>query len=106
MGKSWFRAFGVLAGSAVALATPAAAQAAVTYSVGPISNLTNSSCSGSNAEVEQVHQVGSQLRCRVWGWQPSAPSVPTQVGNDHAVRCREMVDHRIEHGAADHQPVD
>ena len=54
MGKSWFRAVGVLAGSAVALATPAAAQAAVTYSVGPISNLTNSSCSGSNAEVEQA----------------------------------------------------
>src|SRR5256885_332388 len=52
MGKSWFRAVGVLAGSAVALATPAAAQAAVTYSVGPISNLTNASCSGRNAEVE------------------------------------------------------
>ena len=54
MGNSWFRAAAVLVGSTVALAAPAAAQAAATYSVGPISNLTNSSCSGSNAEVEQA----------------------------------------------------
>ena len=54
MARPWFRAIAVLVGSVVALATPAAAQAAATYSVGPISNLTNSSCSGSNAEVEQA----------------------------------------------------
>src|SRR5437870_9176942 len=54
MARTWFRALAVLASSVVALAAPAAAQAAATYSVGPISNLTNSSCSGSNAEVEQA----------------------------------------------------
>src|SRR6266702_7695527 len=54
MAQSWFRASAVLVGSVVALAAPTAAQAAPTYSVGPISNLTNSSCSGSNAEVEQA----------------------------------------------------
>jgi len=54
MGNSWFRGAAVLVGFAVALAAPAPVHAAATYSVGSISNLTNSSCSGSNAEVEQA----------------------------------------------------
>jgi hypothetical protein len=44
----------VATGSVAALAAPVAAYAAVGYTVGPISNLSATSCSGNSAEVEQA----------------------------------------------------
>ena len=61
MVRSLPRMVGVVAGAACALGSPLAGNAAATYSVGPISNLTATSCSGQNAEVEQAadSSVGS-----------------------------------------------
>jgi hypothetical protein len=55
MRASIHRALLIAAGAVVALSTPAsAAGTTVSYSVGPISNLSARSCSGNNAEVEQA----------------------------------------------------
>ena len=54
MRRSFFRAAAAATGAAAALAAPADGLAAASYTVGPISNLTASSCSGANAEVEQA----------------------------------------------------
>ena len=49
------RSLGILAGAGAAIYTAGAAvEAAATYSVGPISNLSATSCSGQNAEVESA----------------------------------------------------
>src|SRR5690349_14053972 len=48
------RFIAVAAGAVVALATPLTGHATTTYTTGPISNLSATSCSGSNAEVEQA----------------------------------------------------
>lgn len=55
MRASIHRALLIAAGAAVALSTPAsAAGTSVSYTVGPISNLSARSCSGNSAEVEQA----------------------------------------------------
>jgi hypothetical protein len=67
VGRSLFRTIAVLAGAAAALAAPAAAQAdSASYAVGPISNLTKTSCSGSNAEVEQAADPTRGLVYEAW----------------------------------------
>jgi hypothetical protein len=53
------RTLGILAGAGVALyAAAAPVEAAASYSVGPISNLSATSCSGQNAEVESAVDPG------------------------------------------------
>ena len=54
MGKVLLRGAGILAGVAAALAAPIDGAASAVYTAGPISNLSSTSCSGSNAEVEQA----------------------------------------------------
>jgi len=54
MPRALFRMVSVFAGAIATLAVPAAGSAAATFAVGPISNLSSASCSGSNAEVEQA----------------------------------------------------
>ena len=55
--------------------------------------------------VEQAREVGCELPGRVRWREPAAPPVTAQVRNDHAMSRRELVDHRVEHLARDHEPV-
>lgn len=61
-----FRALCVAGGALMALAVPMTAHAAVTYAVGPISNLSAMSCSGANAEVEQAADKRLGYVYEVW----------------------------------------
>ena len=67
MRKSVLRGVGAIAGAAAALAAPLAGSAASsTYTVGPISNLSSTSCSGQNAEVEQAADAQRGYVYVVW----------------------------------------
>src|SRR5256885_16988205 len=67
MRRSLLRGIGLLAGAITALASPIAGTAAsATYAVGPISNLTSTSCSGQNAEVEQAVDTRLGYVYEVW----------------------------------------
>ena len=55
--------------------------------------------------VEQARQVRGELRRRIRRRKSPAPPVAAQVGNDHAMPGCEMLDHRLEHLAGDHQPM-
>ncbi|TMC33995.1 MAG: exo-alpha-sialidase [Chloroflexi bacterium] len=67
MRKSVLRGVGAIAGAAAALAAPLAGSAAsATYTVGPISNLSSTSCSGQNAEVEQAADAQRGYVYVVW----------------------------------------
>jgi hypothetical protein len=59
---------------------------------------------GVNTElIEQARQGSGQLRRRVrWRKSATAP-VTTEVRNDHTMPGCEMLDHRLEHLAGDHQ---
>ena len=55
--------------------------------------------------VEQICQVRGKLRSVIRRWKSLAPPVAAQVGNDHAMSGREMLDHWLEHLATDHQSM-
>jgi len=55
--------------------------------------------------VEQTCEVGCEMLRRIRRRELAAPPVTAQVGNDHAMSGRELVDHRGEHFAGDHEPV-
>jgi hypothetical protein len=55
--------------------------------------------------VQQSREVGCELPSRVRRRKLPAAAVAAQVGNDHPMPGGEMIDHRVEHFAGDHQPV-
>jgi len=72
---------------------------------GPTLRVAEDRCRADGQIVEEAREVGCELPGRVRRREPAVPSVTAQVRNDHAMSRRELLDHRVEHFARDHEPV-
>jgi hypothetical protein len=56
--------------------------------------------------IEQARQVRGELRSCIWRGKSPAPSMTAQVRDNDPVPGCKALDHRFEHLAGNHQPMD